>query len=113
MPIPVDVNRMLLTAPHRTPLRVTHILFETTRDRCAEHGLRVGDEITCLALTPRHLLLDHPEHGPVRLGIGLAVCVEVEAVRRTPATEERALRARAGSRAPGPRWHRPDHISAR
>lgn len=74
---PFDVSRMLIGAPLQAPMRVVSILFEESRRRCEEHGIREGSAITSCRVATSHVLLEVEGHGTVRLGLSLAVCIEV------------------------------------
>jgi hypothetical protein len=73
-----DLERLLVGAPSHTALRVRHIWFDQVRARCADAGLREGDELRDVEVTPDHVSIDLERGDTVRLALILATCVEVE-----------------------------------
>lgn len=78
MPFPYDMGRVLFGAPENTPLRVHHIVYDLARLLCEERGLHEGDEVTCLATSAGHLLIELPGHRRVLLEREVSHFVEVE-----------------------------------
>jgi hypothetical protein len=78
MPYPFTLDSVLVGAPRHVDLRVTHILFDRIRERCAERGIREGGRVRCIGETPQHLLLELPGRGATTLSLGLGTCVHVE-----------------------------------
>jgi hypothetical protein len=85
MPYPYTLDSVLVGAPRHVDLRVTHILFDRIRERCAEHGIREGSRVRCVGETPQHLLLELPGQGATTLSLGFGACVHVEPAEATPA----------------------------
>lgn len=69
-------------APENTPLRVQHIAFDLVRARCADHGIREGDELTCIGSTMDHLLVQLPTRRQVSLERELGMFIGVEPIGR-------------------------------
>ena len=78
MPYPIDLQRVLIGAPQNTLLRVQHIVFDQARTRCADYGIREGDEITCLGVAADHVRVELPTGGRVNLELGISTCIEVD-----------------------------------
>lgn len=83
---PLDLGSLLIGAPLHTPLVVRHILYDAVRSCCADRGIHEDDEVHCLGAEWNHLLVQVPACR-VKLELSLALCVEVEALRRDPPRE--------------------------
>ena len=80
MSFPYEIGRVLVGAPENTPLRIQHIAFEVIREMCADLGMSEGDEVTCLASTPRHLLIELAGNRRVLLERDFSSYIEVEPI---------------------------------
>ena len=80
MSSPFDLGSVLVGAPEYTPLRVRSIPFDEVRARCADRGVFVGDEISCLGATRRHVLLQLPTGSFAMIELPLAACIEVDSL---------------------------------
>ena len=78
-----DLGRVLVGAPEYTPLRVRSIAFDQVRARCADRGVFVGDEVSCLGATRQHMLLQLSTGGFAMIELPLAACIEVERLEPT------------------------------
>ena len=85
MPFPYDMGRVLVGAPENTRLRVRGIAYQPLRDSCHDIGIHVGDELTCVASTSSHLVLELSAHRRVLLERLFSNYIEVEPIALTRA----------------------------
>jgi hypothetical protein len=86
-----SIGSLLVTARKDVPVRITHILFDQIRERCAKLGVHEGDEVRCLGVSDESMSLAVTGGGVVDIALMLCVCIQVEA---TDAERPRWQRAR-------------------
>ncbi len=78
MSFPYDLASVLVGAPDNTLLRVRRIQLEHFRARCADQGVREGDEIIRRGFTSRGIAVELPGGDRKELALGIAPFVEIE-----------------------------------
>lgn len=76
----LDLSDVLIGAPADTPLRVSRIVFDQMRRRCAELGVYEGGNVRRLGDTGQRLLVETPSGEKVWLDRPVCTCIEVEPV---------------------------------
>lgn len=80
--MPLDLTDVLIGAPPDIPLRVSRIVFDQMRARCAELGLYEGASVRRLGGTGQRLLVEIPTGERVWLERPVCTCIEVEPITR-------------------------------
>lgn len=80
--MPLDLSDVLIGAPQGIPLRVSRIVFDRMRERCAELGVYEGTNVRRLGGTAHRLLVEIPTGEHVWLERPVCTCIEVEPITR-------------------------------